>query len=123
MAVKFVISMVFAILVAIFALQNSSNVDINFLFAKFSISQALVILISAIIGAIIVMILATITQIKQNMKIKASSRTIMALEEENKLLSDRILALTKDQGAAIEEVIKPEPPAKDSEAQNLPLHL
>lgn len=95
MAVRFIISLVFAILVAIFAIQNSSSVAIKFLFAEFSTSQALVILISTIIGAIIVTVLATITQVKSNLKIRNSTKTIARLEEENKILSQKIEQLTK----------------------------
>jgi uncharacterized integral membrane protein len=90
MEARFVISLVFAILVAIFAIQNSSIIVINFLFTQFSISQALVILISAVIGAIIVMILAAITRIKLSMKLNLSIKAITKLEEENKLLAERI---------------------------------
>jgi lipopolysaccharide assembly protein A len=96
MAIRFVLSLVCAILVAIFALQNSGSVEVSFLFAKFSISQALVILFSTIIGAIIVMILAAISQIKLNLKIRNSSKTIARLQEENKLLSEKVGLFTKE---------------------------
>lgn len=115
MAVKFIISMVFAILVAIFAIQNSSNVTINFLFAEFSISQALVILISAIVGAIIVMILATVTQIRLNLKLKTSTKTISRLEEENKLLSSKVMELVEKHSA---DSPQPEAESTDFDIEN-----
>lgn len=90
MTIRFVISLLFAILVAIFAMQNSMSVTINFLFVEFTISQALVILISAVFGAIIVLFLGTITQIKANMKIRNLTKKINVLEEEKKALSNKI---------------------------------
>jgi len=89
MTTRFVISLIFAVLVAVFALQNSMTVTINFLFAEFAISQALVILISAVFGSIIVLFLGTIKQIKSNMKIRNLTKTINALEAENKVLKDK----------------------------------
>ncbi|WFD08878.1 LapA family protein [Tepidibacter hydrothermalis] len=86
----FIISLIFAILVAVFAIQNSGIVAISFLFAKFNISQALVILISAALGAVIVMLLGFIKQIKLKLKIKEQSKKIKSLEEENKLFNNKI---------------------------------
>ncbi|KPU45505.1 hypothetical protein OXPF_07380 [Oxobacter pfennigii] len=101
MAVRFIVSLVFAILVAIFALQNSGSVTIKFLFFQSNISQALVILISAVVGAIIVLILSTIAQIKLNHTVKSSAKAITALEEEKKLLSDKIDELLKQANSQI----------------------
>jgi len=86
----FIISLIFAILVAVFAIQNSGSVVISFLFAEFNISQALVILISAALGAIIVMLLGFIKQIKLKLKIKEQLKKIKNLEEENKLHNNKI---------------------------------
>ncbi|MFA5523119.1 MAG: LapA family protein [Tissierellales bacterium] len=86
MEVKFIISLIFAVLVAVFAIQNAGNVEINFLFTKFTISQAVVILSSAIVGAFIVVLLSLVKQIKQNMKIKQLNKEMgVVLEEKEKL--------------------------------------
>lgn len=83
---KFVLALVFALLVAIFALQNAGAVDISFLMMDFSISQALVILISAAFGALTVLLLSLVRWFKCQSKIKGSAKTITALEQENKQL-------------------------------------
>lgn len=83
---RFVLSLIFALIVSIFALQNAGTVEINFLLMKLSISQALIIFISAIFGAATVMMLSIIRWIKLNSKIKSSLKTITLLEEENKEL-------------------------------------
>lgn len=94
MAVRFIISLFFAILVALFAIQNASAVEINIFFATYTVSQALVILISAILGGIIVLLLGLVKQIKLNLKVKSTSKAIAKLEEENKGLKEQIEALT-----------------------------
>ncbi|WMM24138.1 LapA family protein [Tissierella sp. MB52-C2] len=82
MEFKFIISLLFSVLVAIFAIQNAKSVEINFLFTKFTISQAVVILGSAIIGALIVLLLGLIKQIKQGVKIKQLKKEIETITEE-----------------------------------------
>lgn len=90
MELKFIVSLIFAILVAIFAIQNAGSVDVKFFFSEFRISQAVVILASTIIGAIIVVLLGLIKQIKQNLKIKHLTKEIDSLKSENSLLQNRI---------------------------------
>ncbi len=57
---KFVLALLFALIVAVFALQNAGAVDISFLNQDISISQALVILFSAVFGALVVLMLSLI---------------------------------------------------------------
>lgn len=85
MPIAFIFSLLFSALVVVFALQNSTRVTINFLFVEHTISQALVIVISAIFGAIIVLLLSMIKQIKLNMKIRNLTKTINKLEEKDRL--------------------------------------
>ena len=60
MQARFILSLLFATIVAIFALKNANEVLIDFIFNKVYISQALIIFISAILGAVIVAILGSI---------------------------------------------------------------
>lgn len=53
----FIISLIFAILVALFGIQNAAVISVNFFSTKFYISLALIIFVSAIIGAIVVTLL------------------------------------------------------------------
>jgi uncharacterized integral membrane protein len=54
MRIGFIISLVFAIIVTLFGIQNASITTVNFFSAHFNVSLSLVIFVSAIIGAIIV---------------------------------------------------------------------
>ncbi len=100
MEFKFVLSLLFAVLVAVFAIQNSGSVEINFLFGKFIISQAVIILCSTIVGALIVLLLGLVKQIKQNMKIKQLNKEIEILTEEKDKLQAKVdeCSLTNEVG-------------------------
>ncbi|WP_419822385.1 LapA family protein [Anoxybacterium hadale] len=83
---KFVLALIFALIVAVFALQNAGAVDISFLTFELTISQALVILISAVFGALVVLLLSLVRWIKGQAKLKNLSKTVTGLEQENKQL-------------------------------------
>ncbi len=82
MRFAFIISLIFALFISIFAIQNAAVISISLLFAKFNVSLALIIFISAAIGAII----AALLGVKRELKIKY----------ENKQLLKRINQLEQD---------------------------
>lgn len=82
MQIGFIGSLVFAIFIAIFALQNSKSVDVKIIFTSVSIAQSLVILISASVGAVIVAILGFVRQFKLKSKIKMLNKRVVELENE-----------------------------------------
>ncbi len=97
---KFVISLIFAVLVAIFAIQNAPAVQVSFFIWQISISQAIVILISAVIGALIVFLLGLIKQVKQNLKVKQLNKEIEALKSEKEDIQaelDEMIALNNQE--------------------------
>jgi Uncharacterized integral membrane protein len=98
---KFVLALVFALLVAIFALQNAGDVNISFLTMDLSISQALVILISAVFGALAVLLMSLVRWIRCQAKIKSSSKTISSLEQENRSLK---MKLEEYQGKEVQKL-------------------
>lgn len=81
MSWKFVVSLVGALIVAAFAILNSEPVAINFLFKKAVISQALVILISVLVGALIVALLGSINRFKMSSAIKDEKHKVSELEK------------------------------------------
>lgn len=80
MQIAFVISLVFAILISIFAVMNSDTVTIRLLWKQFEFSQAIVILGSATIGALILFIIGSVKDIKKNLKIRELNKKIKDLE-------------------------------------------
>ena len=82
MQFTFIISLVFAIFIAIFAVMNSGVVAINLFFSKFETSLAIVILGSAALGAIIIYLVGTINKFKSSRKIKELEKKVLKLEGE-----------------------------------------
>ena len=78
----FILSLIFAAIVAVFALKNGDKVLIDFLFTKVEISQAIVIFASAISGAVTVSILGTMKNLKFKKEIKELKKNYDLAEEE-----------------------------------------
>jgi lipopolysaccharide assembly protein A len=87
---RFILSLLFAVIVSVFALQNAPAVEIRFLTFTVSVSQALVILISAMFGAVTVALFNTVRWFKMKSKEKSSAKNIAALEEVNRLLQQKL---------------------------------
>ncbi|SCL95673.1 LapA family protein [Sporanaerobacter sp. PP17-6a] len=84
----FILSLIFATLVAVFALKNADKVLIDFLFGKVMVSQALIIFISTVAGALIVFILGFVKNIKLKKALKEANKTVEALQNEKEELSN-----------------------------------
>lgn len=70
-----------SVIVALFAILNAKAVPVNFLFVKVEVSVALVILISACLGATIVYLIGSIAKFKSSKKIKGLENTIKDQEK------------------------------------------
>ncbi|WP_425446023.1 LapA family protein [Dethiothermospora halolimnae] len=97
MQVGFVLSLIFAIIIAVFAIKNGNEVNIDFIVTTKQVSQAIVILVSTALGAIIVTILGLVRQVKLTMKIREQKSIIEKLRNNNmdKELEDNV-GLTND---------------------------
>jgi lipopolysaccharide assembly protein A len=103
---RFVLSLIFAVVVALFAIQNAALVEVTFFIWHISVSQALVILISAVFGAIIVMLLSLIKRVKLNSIIKADKKTIATLQNENQTLKNKLEEATAKADAISESEVQ-----------------
>jgi uncharacterized integral membrane protein len=90
-----IISLIFSIIIAIFAILNAAAVPINLIFAKINISAALVILISACVGAIIVYSFDAISKMKEKKVKKELNKTNTVLTDENNKLKLELENKTK----------------------------
>lgn len=77
----FIFSLIAALIVAIFAIQNAVVMPIKFLFWQANISLALIILISAILGAVIVALLGIKKEFNMKKENKNLVRKVQELEE------------------------------------------
>lgn len=95
-----VIALLFAISVAMFAVQNSTPVDISFLFYRFQeISLVVVILTSALVGALVIFFLSLVKQISLTRRISGLEKQNQVLEKEMEKLKAEQRTVEKDQPA------------------------
>lgn len=92
---RFVLSLIFSVFVALFAIANAAAVRVNFIVAVYEVSQALVILLSAVAGALIVLMLSVIRSIKTNMKISNQEKIIEELQNKNEAGLEEFAQLEK----------------------------
>jgi len=95
MQIYFVFALIFAVLVAIFAIQNSTPVHIQFLFWEIKrISQVLVILGAAAIGALTVLFLGISKQVRLIWQVRQLTQENARLKDECNELKQKIPAQT-----------------------------
>jgi len=82
--------MLFALFIALFAIQNATVITINFLWYKFYLSQAVVILGSALFGILIMLPFDIVKRIKLNIKINELNSKIKKLDDELRLTKEKI---------------------------------
>jgi len=77
-----IITLVLSILIAIFAILNAGAIPVNLIFTTVNLSAALVILISASFGAIIVYLFDTVSKRRTSKVIKEYEKRILVLNNE-----------------------------------------
>lgn len=101
----FIGSLVFATIVAIFALKNGDKVLIDFIFTKVEVSQAIIIFTSSILGAVTVSILGIVKNLKFRKEIKELIKKIDVIEKERNDLQ-LLLEDKEDQDQNISSKVK-----------------
>lgn len=99
------------LVVAVFAIQNAAAVDVQFLKWEVSISQALIVLIAAVIGALIVLLLSLVKQVKLMVGIHAEKKTATSLENENRELKEKLSRVLAEL-----EALKQDAPSEEQRA-------
>ncbi len=84
----FVLALLCAVLVAVFAVQNNDSVDITFLFWHFGgISKVLVILVSTVVGALLVLFLGFGQYFEKTRRVRRLEGEVRDLKNELEKLS------------------------------------
>ncbi len=96
MQVNFILLLIVSIFIAIFAIQNGDTVTIDLFFFQGEMSQALVILASVGLGALVTVALSTFGKIKRLRNIKSLNKQIKALEGEKTTLVTQSENLEKE---------------------------
>ncbi len=93
------LALLFALVVAVFAVQNAGLVLVGFLHWKFEISLALVILGSTAAGALVVFLLGVVQQVGRGMKMREYRSEIRRLNAELEARQKEVgeVAFTKEE--------------------------
>lgn len=86
----FILSLILAVIVGVFAVSNGGKVEIDLIFTEVLMSQAIVIFISTFLGAVIVAILGWIRSWKFKKQIKDLNKKIALVEDEKLRLNQEI---------------------------------
>jgi uncharacterized integral membrane protein len=120
MALRFVLFLIFASIVAIFTIQNSASVAIDFIKWQILVPQALVILLSALLGAATAYLMGGVQSIKLRSQLKEAAKKLAGVEEENNRLAQQIKSEipegTVTDGVAPASAVAPMDEVKDEPA-------
>lgn len=82
MQIGFIVILIIAIFVAIFAIQNGTPVPVDLFFARYEMPLAVIMMACLILGAVIILILGTTRQFKKRSEQKELKNKIKAFETE-----------------------------------------
>lgn len=114
---KFVVTIIAFVLLVIFAVQNSSAATVKFLFWHFETFQAIIIIVSAALGAIIGFTIFMIKYYKQGKASKSDQKTLNDALDKNKKLEKEIESLkskTEDNSPAATSTVETAFPQSES---------
>jgi len=86
-----IFTLIFSILVAIFAVLNATTVTINFMFAQADSYLSVVILISATLGAIAAYTFNVFGKMKIKKEVKTLEKKLAELEKENEAIQAKAI--------------------------------
>ncbi len=92
-----ILVVILSMLVALFAVQNAATVSLNFVLWNFSASLVLVILGSFLIGVLVATCFLLTMKAKHYLQDRKMREEINNLQNENKLLQERITMLQHNQ--------------------------
>ena len=97
-----IMSAVVAILVAILALQNSMMVDLTLFMWSFRLNLVLVVLISVICGLLLGLAWGIMVKTKSMWRMRKLNEQIALLEDDKRILRDKVEQLLKAQGGVMD---------------------
>lgn len=99
MQILIIIALIFALAISIFAVQNSTPVDIRFLtWSQANISLVTVILGSFSAGAILAVLVNMIKNLQNQMKIKDLNHKLQSMTTEKKRLEEQYNKILSESG-------------------------
>jgi len=96
MQIGFIVTLVIAIFVAIFAIQNGSPVDVDLFLARYQMPLALLMMLCLVLGAVMVLLLGTSRQFKKRSESKEIKNKIKTLENDKVQAENSVKAMENE---------------------------
>jgi uncharacterized integral membrane protein len=93
MQLGFIVILIIAIFVAIFAIQNGTPVPIDMFFARYEMPLALIMMACLILGAVVVLLLGSVRQIKKSTEAKGLKNQVKVFENDKVQYENNIKAM------------------------------
>ena len=106
-----ILTAIIALLVAVLALQNSMMVDLTLFMWSFRLNLVLVVLISVICGFLIAMVWGIKVKTQSMWKQRKLNEQISLLEDDKRILREKVEQLLKEQGVTAGQAAAPVAPA------------
>jgi len=91
MRIFFVVALVLALLVTVFAVQNNQPITISFLFWSINGSLALVLMVTLVLGIVIGVLLMTPGSVRNRLQVGGLQRSLRSLEQEKAAAAEPIV--------------------------------
>lgn len=101
----FIFSLIFAVFIGLFALKNGGPVSIDLFFTEIRLSQALVIIFSALLGALVIYFLNFFKILHFKREIKSLNKKQESVDSDINVLNNKILILEEEKNGLL-KVIK-----------------
>ncbi len=113
MQIYFILSLLFSVVVALFAVINSDIIEISYFLGKIEVAQSVVILVSAAFGALIMGLFAVFSKFKSGLKTMKLNGRIKTLEREVGRYKVSETEAAKEKAKLEEEAVKQIEKAKE----------
>jgi len=107
------LSLLFAVVVALFAVINSEMIEISYFIGTVEVAQSVVILVSAAFGALIMGLFAIFSKLKSGLKARKLNGKIKVLEKEIEGYKKAEIKAAEEKAKLQEEEAKRAEKAKD----------
>ncbi len=87
MRIFFVVALVLALLVTVFAVQNNQPITISFLFWSIEGSLALVLMVTLVLGIVIGVLLMAPGSVRSRLQVGGLQRSVRSLEQEKESIA------------------------------------
>ena len=100
----FIFSLIFAVFIGLFALRNGGPVSIDLFFTEIRMSQALVIIFSALLGAIVIYFLNFFKILHFKKEIKTLNKENESIDFDMQALNNKIIVLEEEKNGLLKVI-------------------